>query len=377
MLHKAHASGVVFHSIVSSNSIWKSTDTLLHLQQIKVEKGPSRGENLNVLWDGRSSLSFITFQKAKKLRGQKVRLQIVKIEIKEFDSCRYQLFLTDKDGESVNVEVLGIDSISTDIAEVKLDRVTHLFNKVKLSELNRPKEGKIDCLIGYEYAAFHPVRKQACGHLLILENRFGYVIGGSHPRLKENTRKLVHATVHFASASVEDFYIMENLGVECTPKCGSCRCGYCHPGGKNISLKDEREYNLIKSNLTYLPEKERWLASYPWICDPSKLPDNKPAAFAKLKVMEKRLLSNSEHADLYRCQMDDMVKRGVARKLSDEEIQSYDGPIHYIAHHAVLKPDSKSTPCCIVFNSTANYHGHVLNEYYAKGPDMLNNFLSY
>ena len=92
--------------------------------------------------------------------------------------------------------------------------------------------------------------------------------------------------------------------------------------------------------------------------------------------MEKRLLSNSEHADLYRRQKDDMVKRGVAHKLSDEEIQSYDGPIHYIAHHAVLKSDSKSTPCRIVFNSSVNYHGHVLNEYYPKGPDMLNNLLA-
>ena len=43
-----------------------------------------------------------------------------------------------------------------------------------------------------------------------------------------------------------------------------------------MSLKDEREYNLIESNLTYLPEKKRWLASYPWIRDPSELPDNKP-----------------------------------------------------------------------------------------------------
>ena len=218
MLHEAHASGVVFQSSVSSNSIWKSTDTLLQLQ---VGKGQSRRENLNVLWDGGSTLSFITFQKTKKLQGQKIRLQIVKIggEIKQFDSRQYLLFLTDKYGESVNVEVLEIDSISTEIAEVKLDRVAHLFNKVKLSELNRPKKGKIDCLIGYEYAANHPVRKQACGHLLILENQFGYVIGGSHTRLKENTRKLVqHATVHFASASVEDFYIMENLGDECTPK---------------------------------------------------------------------------------------------------------------------------------------------------------------
>ena len=121
MLHEAHASGVVFHSSVSSNSTWKNTDTLLQLQQIQVGKEPSRGENLNVLWDGSSTLSLITFQKAKKLQllGQKVRLQIFNIggEIKEFDSRCYQLNLTDKDGESVNVEVLGIDPISTDIAE--------------------------------------------------------------------------------------------------------------------------------------------------------------------------------------------------------------------------------------------------------------------
>ena len=67
---------------------------------------------------------------------------------------------------------------------------------------------------------------------------------------------------------------------------------------------------------------------------------------------------------------------GVAHKLSDEKIQSYDGSIHYIAHHAVLKPDCKSTPCAFVFNSSANYHKHVLNEYYPKGPDLLNNFSS-
>ena len=196
-----------------------------------------------MLWDCGSTLSFITFQKAKKLQLQerKIRLQIVKVggEMKEFYSRWYQLSLTDKDGKSVNVEMLGIDSISTDIAEVKLDKVAPLFDKIKLSELNRPKEGKIDFLIGYEYAAFHPVRKQTCGHLLMLENRFGCVIGGSHPTLKENTRKLVqHTMIHFASASVEDFYIMENLGVECTPKSDPCRCGCCHPGGKNMSLKD-------------------------------------------------------------------------------------------------------------------------------------------
>ena len=56
-----------------------------------------------------------------------------------------------------------------------------------------------------------------------------------------------------------------------------------------------------------------------------------------------------------------------------EEMSSYDGPFYYISHHAVLKPESKSTHCRIVFNCSANFHGHVLNESYAKGPNMLNN----
>ena len=71
-----------------------------------------------------------------------------------------------------------------------------------------------------------------------------------------------------------------------------------------------------------------------------------------------------------------MVNRGVARKLTKTELRNYKGPIHYISHHEVLKPDSKSTPVRIVFNSSAKYMGHVLNEYWAKGPDLLNNILA-
>ena len=35
--------------------------------------------------------------------------------------------------------------------------------------------------------------------------------------------------------------------------------------------------------------------------------------------------------------------------------------------------DSLSTPCRIVFNSSARIFGHALNDYWVKGPNLLTN----
>ena len=381
LLHEAHASGIVFHGTLPSNRLGKQiSNTILQLQRIQGGQKFAMQSPINVLWDGGSTFSFITFKLAKRLKlsGQKVKLEIVKVggETNILDSRRYELCLTDKHGDTVTIEVFGINKLSTDIVELKLDSILKLFDGLEATVLNRPRHGRIDCLIGYQYAAFHPTKKCEVNHLLLLENRFGYVISGSHQILVDNTKKVVqHAKGHHATGRVEDFYAMENLGIECRSRCGSCKCGRCHLGGKNMSLKEDREYKLIEENSVYMPKKKKWQASYPWIKDPRQLPDNRCAACYTLKTMEKCLSLNPEDATLYRHQIDNMVARGVARKISIEEMSSYDGPFYYISHHAVLKPESKSTPCCIVFNSSANFHGHVLNEYYAKGPDMLNNLL--
>ena len=81
------------------------------------------------------------------------------------------------------------------------------------------------------------------------------------------------------------------------------------------------------------------------------------------------------HQNLYQEQIQDMISGGVAEKLSDDDVKAYDGPVHYISHHEVLKPESQSTPCRIVFNASASFNGHVLNDYWAKGPDLINNLL--
>ena len=158
-----------------------------------------------------------------------------------------------------------------------------------------------------------------------------------------------------------------------SPRCGGCKCGHCPLGGKSYTIQEERELKLIEDGLHHTGEY--WQAKYPWIKNPNDLPDNYFAAKGMLISTEKRLQRKTENANLYQHQIEDMLERGVARKLSQDEINLYKGPIHYLSHHEVMKPDSTSTPCRIVFNSSANYQGHVLNNYWAKGPDLINNLL--
>lgn len=68
-----------------------------------------------------------------------------------------------------------------------------------------------------------------------------------------------------------------------------------------------------------------------------------------------------------------MEELNFARKLTKREIDEWKGPVHYVAHHAVVRPEKKTTPIRIVFNSSASFNGHTLNDYRFKGPDLLNN----
>ncbi|XP_033119891.1 uncharacterized protein LOC117119180 [Anneissia japonica] len=117
-----------------------------------------------------------------------------------------------------------------------------------------------------------------------------------------------------------------------------------------------------------------WVVSYPWIKTPEELPNNEKQCFAKLCSLEKRL-KKTNSAEQYSRAIDDMVEKGFAKKLTEEEKGTYHGPVHYIPHHAVMRPESASTPIRIVFNSSSVCEGSSLNDYWGKGPDLLRNLM--
>ncbi len=82
---------------------------------------------------------------------------------------------------------------------------------------------------------------------------------------------------------------------------------------------------------------------YPWKEDPLALLDHKNQAERRLKATERRLANQPKHAKAYDNQMKEMTEPNLSRKLFNEE--SYEGPIPplYMSHHAVIRPDKKST----------------------------------
>ena len=339
-----------------------------------------------MLWDGGSTLTFITFNKAKSmnLTGKPVKLgmEVVGGKTTLVDTKVYSMRLMKEDGHSVTIEAFGLEKISSQIDQVDIREAAKLL-RVKAAEINRPSSGGIDLLIGQQYAAFHPVRKRASGHLLLMSNDFGgNVIAGSHPMVKttlgeitQTCLKARNAFVMHTGGKVESFFEIEGLGVMCEPRCGGCKCGTCQLGGKNMSLREEAEYQMIVEGIQFDETKGRWLANYPWVRPPEELPDNRNMAMAILKSTEKRLLRNKDRADTYNEQIHDMLRRNAARHVSDEEVVNYAGGKFYISHFEVLNPKSKSTPCRIVYNSSARFQGHSLNEYLAKGPSLLNKLI--
>ena len=91
---------------------------------------------------------------------------------------------------------------------------------------------------------------------------------------------------------------------------------------KTITSKKKKELELIEKNMKFDAQENRWLAEYPWIKDPADVRDSRRVALAMLYSTERRLGENTQHATVYDNQVRDMIQRGVARKLTKEELNN-------------------------------------------------------
>ena len=75
----------------------------------------------------------------------------------------------------------------------------------------------------------------------------------------------------------------------------------------------------------------------------------------RIELTERQLREQPDHAENYEDQVKEMEEMKFSRKLMKDEIDEWKGPIYYVAHHAVVRPEKKSTVVRIVFNSSASW----------------------
>ncbi|KAK7879276.1 hypothetical protein WMY93_033942 [Mugilogobius chulae] len=278
------------------------------------------------------------------------------------------------------------------------------LEKVNLEDLKRPDT--IELLISHREGRLAPQRLKVVGDLVLWSSPLGITVGGAHPDLCEEVHVAAHRSeTHFArsmrTAAVKyeevtrprevkaeskstvahkefiDWWKWESIGAACEPKCGGCRCGNCQPGGKDMTIMEEKELEIIKQGLTYVQadahsDAPHWDTKYPWIADPTSLPNNRCGVEATFLRTERQLSKEPEWKTAYTAQVHEMLQRRAAVRLTEEMLSSWRGPVWYVSHLVAPNPHSVTTPVRLVWNSSQKFKGLSMNDILLKGPDVLN-----
>lgn len=307
--------------------------------------------------------------------------------------------------ESHQLICYGLDKIAEVHRHVPPKKLQEIFPDFPLKDLIRPRE--IQLLISHKEGQLVPQKVRSIGDLVLWDGPLGKTVGGTHPDLFEEVILMAHTSkTHFArsmrtaavkyresvidpafcqyperskaqsstATSRRDFlkwWRWESIGAACQPRCGGCRCGNCQPGGKEMTLAEEREMEIVRNGLTYMTGDDHstephWHARYPWAEDPATLPNNKRAVEATFLRTEKQLSKELEWRTAYTAQVHEMVNNKATIELSEDVLQSWTGPVWYICHLIAPNPHSAFTPVRLVWNSSQKYRGLSLNEILIK-----------
>ena len=119
------------------------------------------------------------------LKGTPSEITVVGGVNRLVETKRYKIPLVGLKGHEFLVEA---HSISGDISQLNISKIKKYFPGINEQILMRPR-GEVDILIGYNYAAWHPIPERSHKHLLVLSNSFGKCIEGNHPEVCEQMEK--------------------------------------------------------------------------------------------------------------------------------------------------------------------------------------------
>lgn len=140
----------------------------------------------------------------------------------------------------------------------------------------------------------------------------------------------------------------------------------------SMSREDIRALEIFEKSINL--SEGHYNVAIPWSCSPPNLPNNKSMALHRLKYLKKKLSNNPEIGRKYSAFMDELLEKGFARKVPENQIDRDDGSVWYLPHHSVVHPQ-KPDKTRVVFDCAAKFKGVSLNDRVLQGPDLTNSLV--
>ena len=141
--------------------------------------------------------------------------------------------------------------------------------------------------------------------------------------------------------------------------------------GTTMSREDIQFCETVESGIVHL-EDLHYEMPLPFKHPNIHLPNNYAQAEKRLIGLKRRLKADERYYADYCSFVSDIISKGYACKV-DDEFKDEVGRTWYLPHHGIYHPQKAKVR--VVFDCSATFEGHSLNDKLLQGPDLTSNLL--
>ncbi|XP_042891382.1 uncharacterized protein LOC122265939 isoform X2 [Penaeus japonicus] len=194
--------------------------------------------------------------------------------------------------------------------------------------------------------------------------------------------KACHPISSYSQDDVPDQALVSKLMVHKVTIDGEKKCGFPSSQTKfkeiinsaQISKFFELDFNEREIGDIHQQEDGHYELPLPLKDDEVKLPNSKELAMSRLMSLRGKLQSNKNYHQDYVEFMNELINKGYAEELPNQDLFLNDGQVWYIPHHGVYHP-KKPGKIRVVFDCSATYKNESLNRNLLQDPDLTNNLI--
>lgn len=260
--------------------------------------------------------------------------------------------------EKFHVTALVIDKITDKLPKEKLDeRYLEQWKSLPLADDSYCNPGEVDGIIGAELFPWlfgNSRLKSKYDTSVAMETVFGYVIMGAVPTKEANQMHtfLVRDQEEQLDELLKKFWELEQV-----------------PKRALINPEEVQCEEIFRETVQRNRTTGRYTVALPFQYSPDNLGDSRKNAERRLLSLERKFDRNPTLRAEYSKALQDFINQGHMIKMEKVNDGGY-----YMAHHAVYKPDSTSTPVRVVLDASApSDSGVSLNDLLYNGPKLQAN----